>query len=153
MRNFRFPQPQKIIEVEEYNQKTEWVATSWRPDPITLEANAVFIGRGHSNRKDTINVLLETLPIADQDNFCRITISTVDGEDLEKEWPKVWTVLSYKTDRMGHTKKNVIGSAWTEENEILIYLDSLPTPNQNVECWIALKPKLEKKNEKQQANI
>ena len=52
--------------------------------------------------------------------------------------------MSYKTDRNGATKKTIIGNGWVEDNEILVILDALPTPNQNVECWIALKPRIER---------
>jgi hypothetical protein len=129
---------------EEESFRFDWVATSWRPDPITLKAREIIIGRGFSTRKDTINICFDALPIADSDNFCRVILRPADHSVIDGEWTENWTVLSYKNDRMGATKKNIIGGGWTEDNEILVCLDALPTPNQNVECWIALKPKIER---------
>ena len=65
---------------------------------------------------------------------------------LDEKWPQRWTVLSYKTDRNGMTKKTIIGNGWVEDDEILVILDALPSPNQNIECWIALKPRIERYN-------
>jgi hypothetical protein len=150
----RQPQP-PVYEAEDHSAyRFDWVATSWRPDPITMTAREVVIGRGYSTRKDTINILFEALPIADQDNFCRVILRPADHSPLDEEWIQNWTVLSYRTDRNGATKKNVLGGGWIEDNEILVCLDALPTPNQNVECWVALKPKIERlKYETKQADF
>ena len=122
----------------------DWVAVSYRPDPITLEVKEVVIGKGFSTKRDTINILLDALPIADTDNFCRVILRPADFMDIDEKWPDKWTVLSYKTDRNGSTKKTIIGTGWLEDNEILVCLDALPTPNQNIECWMALKPRIER---------
>ena len=121
-----------------------WVAISYRPDPISYEVREILIGKGFSARRDTINILLEALPIADSDNFCRVILRPAEFMELDEKWPERWTVLSYKTDRSGVTKKTIIGTGWIEDNELLVLLDVLPTPNQNIECWIALKPRIER---------
>jgi hypothetical protein len=125
---------------EDYQTRQEWVATSWRPDPITLDPREIIIGKGFSSRKDTINILLDAIPIVDSDNFCRLLIRPADHSPIMPDWPQKWTALAYRTERSGATKKTVLGSGWIEDNEILVCLDALPTPNQNVECWLALKP-------------
>ena len=129
---------------EDYQTRQEWVATSWRPDPITLDPREIIIGKGFSNRKDTINILLDAIPIVDSDNFCRMLIRPADNSPIMPEMPRKWTALAYRTERSGATKKTVLGSGWVEDNEILVCLDALPTPNQNVECWIALKPTIQR---------
>jgi len=133
---------------EEPQARMDWVATSWRPDPISLKPREIIIGKGFSSRKDTINILLDALPIADSDNFCRLLIRPADNSPILPDWPRKWTSLAYRTDRMGATKKTVLGTGWVEDNEILVCLDALPTPNQNVECWLALKPTIERTNAK-----
>ena len=139
---------------EEYYPKIDWVATSWRPDPVSLEPREIIIGKGFSSKRDTINILLDAIPIVDADNFCRLLIRPADNSPILPEWPQKWTALAYRTDRVGATKKTVLGSGWVEDKEILVCLDALPTPNQNVECWIALKPKIERINyEAKQANF
>lgn len=133
---------------DEQYARMEWVATSWRPDPVSHEPREIIIGKGFSNRRDTINILLEAMPIVDPDNFCRIMIRPADNGPILPEWPQRWTALSYRNDRSGATKKTILGSGWIEDNEILVCLDALPTPNQNVECWLALKPTIERSNVK-----
>ena len=120
------------------------MAISYRPDPISYEVREILIGKGFSTRRDTINILLEALPIADSDNFCRVILRPAEFMELDEKWLERWTVLSYKTDRNGVTKKTIIGTGWIENNEMLVLLDALPTPNQNIECWIALKPRIER---------
>ena len=144
-------QPKQSADDQDY--RFDWVATSWRPDPTTTEAREIQIGRGYSTKRDTINILLEALPIADQDTFCRLILKPAYPVDLSQDWPDKWTILSYRVDKMGVTKKNVLGSGWREDDEILVCLDALPTPNQNVECWIVLKPKLEHGNEAKVVNF
>lgn len=122
----------------------DWKAVSYRPDPITNEPRGIVIGKGASTRRDTINILLEALPLPDTDNFCRVILRPLEYMEIDDNWPEKWTVLSYKTDRNGSTKKTIIGTGWLEDNEILVVLDALPTPNQNVECWMALKPRIER---------
>lgn len=129
---------------EDYQTRQEWVATSWRPDPITLDPREIIIGKGFSSRKDTINILLDAIPIVDSDNFCRLLIRPADNSPIMPDWPQKWTALAYRTERSGATKKTVLGSGWIEDNEILVCLDALPTPNQNVECWLALKPTIQR---------
>ena len=41
----------------------DWIAISYRPDPISEEPREVIIGRGFSTRADTINIQLDALPI------------------------------------------------------------------------------------------
>jgi len=122
----------------------EWKAVSYRPEAVTNEARGIVIGKGFSTKRDTINILLEALPLTDPDNFCRVILRPLEYMEIDEHWPERWTVLSYKTDRNGATKKTIIGNGWLEDNEILVILDALPTPNQNVECWIALKPRIER---------
>jgi len=129
---------------EDYQTRQEWVATSWRPDPITLDPREIIIGKGFSSRKDTINILLDAIPIVDSDNFCRLLIRPADNSPIMPDWPQKWTALAYRTERSGATKKTILGSGWIEDNEILVCLDALPTPNQNVECWLALKPTIQR---------
>jgi hypothetical protein len=131
---------------EDANARIDWVATSWRPDPISLEPREIIIGKGFSNRRDTINILLDAIPIVDSDNFCRLLIRPADNSPIMPDWPQKWTALAYRTERSGATKKTVLGSGWIEDNEILVCLDALPTPNQNVECWLALKPTIQRIN-------
>ena len=119
-----------------------------------MEPREIIIGKGFSSKRDTINILLDAIPIVDADNFCRLLIRPADNSPILPEWPQKWTALAYRTDRVGATKKTVLGSGWVEDKEILVCLDALPTPNQNVECWIALKPKIERINyEAKQANF
>lgn len=141
-------QPQSY-EVDTQSYRFDWIAISYRPDPISEVPREVLIGRGFSTRADTINIQLDALPIADSDNFCRVILRPADIAPLTEEWTEKWTVLSYKNDRNAVTKKTIIGSGWLEENEILVLLDALPTPNQNVECWITLKPRIERTNAKE----
>jgi len=115
-----------------------------------MAVREIHIGKGFSTRRDTINILLDALPIADTDNFCRVILRPADFMGLDENWPEKWTVLSYKTDRNGATKKTIIGTGWLEDGEILVCLDALPTPNQNVECWMALKPRIERHNANEQ---
>ena len=124
----------------------DWVAVSYRPDPITSEPREVVIGRGFSTKKDTINIQFDAFPISDSDNFCRVIIRPADFVPIDPEFVSKWTVLTYKTDRNNATRKLILGSAWLEENEILVFLDAMPMPNQNVECWITLKPRIERYN-------
>ena len=133
---------------DESQARMDWVATSWRPDPISLQPREIIIGKGFSTRRDTINILLDAIPIADADSFCRIMVRPADNGPIMPEWSQKWTVLAYRTDRMGATKKNILGQGWVEDNEILVCLDALPTPNHNVECWLALKPTIERTNVK-----
>jgi len=126
------------------NFRFDWVAVSYRPDPITLEAREILIGKGFSTKRDTINIQLDALPIADSDNFCRVILRSAEFMDIDDKWPERWTVLTYRTDRNGLTKKTIIGTGWLEDNEILVCLDAIPTPNQNIECWMALKPRIER---------
>jgi hypothetical protein len=124
----------------------DWVATCWRPDPITMQPRELTLGRGYSNRRDTINIVLEALPIVDVDNLCRIFIKPVNQTPMDDEWPDLWTVLTYRTDRTGSTKKTLLGSAWVEEDGsgLLVILDLMPSSNQNSEKWLVIKPKIEK---------
>jgi len=131
---------------DEPSARMDWVATSWRPDPISLKPREIIIGKGFSNKRDTINILLDAIRIADSDSFCRLMIRPADNSPIMPEWPQKWTALAYRTDRGGATKKTVLGAGWVEDNEILVCLDALPTPNQNVECWIALKPTIQRIN-------
>ena len=133
---------------DESQARMDWVATSWRPDPVNLQPREIIIGKGFSTRRDTINILLDAIPIADPDSFCRVMIRPADNSPIMPEWSQKWTVLAYRTDRMGATKKTILGSGWVEDNEILVCLDALPTPNHNVECWLALKPTIERSNVK-----
>jgi hypothetical protein len=130
----------------------DWVAVSYRPDPITLEAREILIGKGFSTKRDTINIQLDALPIVDSDNFCRVILRPAEVSTIDDKWPERWTVLSYKTDRNGSTKKTIIGTGWFEDNEILVILDAIPTPNQNIECWMALKPRIERHYANEQAD-
>jgi len=134
---------------EESYTRMDWVATSWRPDPVSLEPREIIIGKGFSKGKDTINMLLDAIPIVDADNFCRLLIRPADNSPILPDWPQKWTALSYRTDRAGATKKIILGSGWVEDKEILVCLDAIPTPNQNVECWLALKPTIERNNVKE----
>lgn len=122
----------------------DWVAISYRPDPITEEVREIIIGRGFSTKKDTINIQFDAIPIADSDNFCRVILRPADFIAIDPEMAPNWTVLTYKTDRNNATKKLIIGSGWLEDNQILVLLDALPMPNNNVECWITLKPRIER---------
>lgn len=124
--------------------RSEWIAVSYRPDPITSKPREIVIGKGYSSKTDTINICLESLPLPDPDNFCRICLRISDDFNVpeDAEWPKNWTVLSYRNDKNGNVKKNIIGSAWVVDDEIVIYLDSIPIPNHNIECWITLKPRI-----------
>ena len=150
---FRSDLQQKFHSVDDQEFRMDWVATTWRPDPVSSEAREINIGKGYSTRRETINILLEALPIADQDSFCRLIIRPSFSVPLSTEWPETWTVLAYKNDRTGATRKTVLGTGWREDDEILVCLDALPTPNQNIECWIALKPKLGKIDETKAANF
>lgn len=129
---------------DEPQARMDWVATSWRPDPISLQPREIIIGKGFSNKRDTINILLDAIPIVDPDSFCRLMIRPADNSPIMPEWPQKWTALAYRTDRGGATKKTILGQGWVEDNEILVCLDALPTPNQNVECWLALKPTIQR---------
>lgn len=122
----------------------DWIAVSYRPDPIKSNPREIVIGRGFSTKRDTINIQFDAMPIADSDNFCRVAIKPADYSHIDPSFVEKWTVLTYKTDRNNVTKKMIIGSAWMEDNEILVFLDALPIPNHNVECWITLKPKIER---------
>lgn len=124
----------------------DWNALSFRPDPVTNNPRGILIGKGYSTRRDTINILLDALPLPDSDNYCRVILRPTEFMTLDEKWPQRWTVLSYKTDRNGMTKKTIIGNGWIEDDEILVILDALPSPNQNIECWIALKPRIERHN-------
>lgn len=122
----------------------DWVAISYRPDPITEEIREVIIGRGFSTKKDTINIQFDAFPIADSDNFCRVIIRPTEHIVFEPDIANNWTVLTYKTDRNNATRKLIIGSGWREDSEILILLDAVPMPNTNSECWVTLKPRIER---------
>jgi hypothetical protein len=137
--------PPSILNTDQ-QWRFDWIAVSYRPDPITSDPREIVIGRGFSTKKDTINIQFDAIPIADSDNFCRISIKPADFSPIDPSFVEKWTVLTYKTDRNNVTKKMIIGSAWMEEDEILVYLDAMPIPNHNVECWITLKPKIERYN-------
>ena len=122
----------------------DWVAISYRPDPVTSEVREVVIGRGFSTKKDTINIQIDALPIADSDNFCRVILRPADYIKIDPEFAEKWTVLTYKTDKSNATRKLIVGSGWLEDGEILVLLDAIPMPNHNVECWITLKPRIER---------
>ena len=122
----------------------DWIAVSYRPDPITSEIREVVIGRGFSTKKDTINIQFDAIPIADSDNFCRVILRPADYLKLDADFTEKWTVLTYKTDKTNATRKLIVGSGWLEDNEILVLLDAIPMPNHNVECWITLKPRIER---------
>jgi len=122
----------------------DWIAVSYRPDPITSEPHEVVNGRGFSTNKDTINIQFDTFPIADPDNFCKVILRPAEFMELDEKWPERWTVLSYKTFRNDVTKKTIIGTGWIEDNEMLVLLDAPRTPNQNIECWITLEPRIER---------
>jgi hypothetical protein len=124
----------------------DWNAISFRPDPLTNNPRGILIGRGFSTRRDTINISLDALPFPDSDNYCRVILRPAEFMTIDENWPQRWTVLSYKTERNGSTKKTILGSGWVEDDEILVILDAVPTPNQNIECWITLKPKIERYN-------
>jgi len=94
----------------------DWIAVSYRPDPITDEWREIVIGRGFSTKKDTINIQFDAIPIADSDNFCRVSIKPADFSPIDPSFVEKWTVLTYKTDRNNVTKKMIIGSAWMEED-------------------------------------
>jgi hypothetical protein len=122
----------------------DWIAVSFRPDPITSDFHEVVIGRGFSTNKGRINIQFDTFPIADSDNFCKVILRPAEFIRLDEKWPERWTVLSHKTDSNGVTKITIIGTGWIEDNEMLVLLDALSTPNQNIECWITLKPRIER---------
>lgn len=122
----------------------DWVAISYRPDPITSEAREMIVGRGFSTKKDTINIQFDAIPIADSDNFCRVIIRPTEYIMIDPDFAENWTVLTYRTDRNNSTKKLIVGNGWREDNEILIILDAIPLPNINVECWVTLKPRIER---------
>jgi hypothetical protein len=124
----------------------DWNAISFRPDPLTNNPRGILIGRGFSTRRDTINISLDALPFPDSDNYCRVILRPAEFMTIDENWPQRWTVLSYKTERNGSTKKTILGNGWVEDDEILVILDAVPTPNQNIECWITLKPKIERYN-------
>jgi len=122
----------------------DWVALSYRPDPITSDVREVIVGRGFSTRKDTINIQFDALPIADSDNFCRVILRPAEYVKVDPEFAEKWTVLTYKTDKTNATRKLIIGSGWLEDGEVLVLLDAIPMPNHNVECWMTLKPRIER---------
>jgi len=122
----------------------DWIAVSYRPDPMTLEPREIVVGRGFSTKKDTINIQFDAIPIADSDNFCRVALRPAEFIPIDPEFAEKWTVLTYKTDRNNATRKLIVGNAWMEDSEILVFLDAMPLPNHNVECWITLKPRIER---------
>jgi hypothetical protein len=122
----------------------DWIAVSYRPDPITSNPREIVIGRGFSTRKDTINIQFDAIPIADSDNFCRVILRPANYVQIDPEFAENWTVLTYKTDKSNATRKLIIGSGWLEDGEILVLLDAIPMPNHNIECWITLKPRIER---------